>query len=73
MKDNEKNREHLLKDLAVLRRRVSELEDQRDLGLPDRDMAEDGERIFGLLFKESGEGILVADIEIGRAAGRERV
>ncbi len=63
MKDNEKNREHLLKDLAVLRRRVSELEDQRDLGLPDRDMAEDGERIFGLLFKESGEGILVADID----------
>ena len=57
------NKEHLKKEeLAGQRQQVAELEQQQDLDMSDGDMSRDG-GIFGLIFKESGEGILVADIK----------
>jgi len=63
MKDKEMNKEQLLKELDGLRLRVAELEKQQALDIPDGDILKDGVGIFGLLFEESGEGILVADIQ----------
>jgi PAS domain S-box-containing protein len=63
MKEKEMNREQLLKELADLRSRVAELEKEQKIAWLGGDISKDGVRIFGLIFEESREGILVADIE----------
>jgi len=63
MKEQEMNREQLLKELADLRSRVAELEKEQYLAPPGGDRLKDGAGIFELLFEESREGIVVVDIQ----------